>query len=357
MNEVEYVMNNNIKIYTGSTTSTRKRNERNIAYFKELNKNNESIFSDPEPSTITTQGLMEPISFNEQEIFDMLEEPTGQIMIIGCNYGEKFNVNYVPPEVVVKSGRGRKAKPKIKNKRKVNGNGRYLNSQITFVIQHPKTKINYKIKLFRNGVFQVPGVKEPSMIDLLEPVEILRQYLEKNFLEKVRVLHFNAVMRNYKVKLLNTDMRVDLVYLEYIINFYKNYKIFKPFIDRELKGLRPVQAERAIKFVGKSNILNIAEINYNTDKYFCLNLKFYRTMPNDKDNKTTVKLLKKGKINFDGGNSELEMLELYYWLTFIYTKYASEILVNSTQIVNEYNRTKLVGMNVADFIYSDDESD
>jgi hypothetical protein len=300
---------------------------------------------------------MTPISFIEHEIFDLLAEPTGHIMIIGCNYGEKYNVDYIHPEIVVKSGRGRKAKPKIKNKRKVNGNGRYLNSQITFVIQHPTTGINYKIKLFRNGVFQVPGVKQPTMTDLLEPIEILRKYLEENFMENVKVVNFNAVMRNYKVKLLNTDMRVDLVYLEHIINFYKNYKIFKPFIDRELMGLRPVQAANAIKYVGKSNILNIAEINYNTDKYFCLNLKFYRTMPNDQDNKTTVKLLKKGKINFDGGNSELEMLELYHWLSYIYTTYASEILVDSTKIVNDYNRTKLFGIDPDSILYSDDESD
>ena len=357
MNEVEYVVVNDIKIYTGSTAITRKKNIRNIEYFNKLNKNNDKIFSDPEPSTITTQGYMSNISFNEEEIFDMLEDPTGQIMIIGCNYGEKFNVNYTPPEVVVKSGRGRKAKPKIKNKRKVNGNGRYLNSQITFVVKHSISGVNYKIKLFRNGVFQVPGVKEPSMRDLLEPVEILRKYLEDNFMVEIKIIHFNAVMRNYKVKLLNTDMRVDLVYLEHIINFYKNYKIFKPFVDRELIGMRPAQSAKAIKFVGKSNILNIAEINYNTDKYFCLNLKFYRTMPNDQDNKTTVKLLKKGKINFDGGNSELEMLELYQWLTYIYTRYSDEILVDSTQIENNYNREKLRGLDVDSFVYSDDESD
>jgi hypothetical protein len=356
MNEVEFNMVNGIKIYSGSTAVTRRRNKRNIAYFTKLNENSPKIFSIPEPSTITTQGFMSNISFNEQDIFEMLEEPTGQIMIIGCNYGEKFNINYVPPEIVVKSGRGRKAKPKIKNKRKVNGNGKYLNSQITFVISHPTTGINYKIKLFRNGVFQVPGVKKPSMHDLLEPVEILRKYLAQNFMTDVKIIHFNAVMRNYKVKLLNADMRVDLVYLEYIINFYKNYKIFKPFIERELLGLRPVQANKAIKFVGKSNVLNIAEINYNTDKYFCLNLKFYRTMPNDQNNKTTVKLLKKGKINFDGGNSELEMLELYYWLTYLYTKYENEILVDSTQITNEYNSDKLSKLDTDDFIYSDDDS-
>ena len=44
-------------------------------------------------------------------------------------------------------------------------------------------------------------------------------------------------------------------------------------------------------------------------------------MPGDPIKKTTVKLLKKGKINFDGANSEYEVQELYYWLEYIYTKY------------------------------------
>ena len=49
-------------------------------------------------------------------------------------------------------------------------------------------------------------------------------------------------------------------------------------------------------------------------------------------------MLKKGKINFDGGNSEYEVKELYYWLEYIYTKYKDQILIDITKIQNEYHK-------------------
>ena len=33
-----------------------------------------------------------------------------------------------------------------------------------------------------------------------------------------------------------------------------------------------------------------------------------------------------GKINFDGANSELEVLEMFHWLNLIFTKYWDEII-------------------------------
>ena len=75
-------------------------------------------------------------------------------------------------------------------------------------------------------------------------------------------------------------------------------------------------------------------------------------MPDDRDKKTTVKLLKKGKINFDGGNSEYEIEELYYWLQLIYINNPN-IIVDIDKIKNEYNVaeiTKLLESN-ANFIY------
>ena len=73
------------------------------------------------------------------------------------------------------------------------------------------------------------------------------------------------------------------------------------------------------------------------------------------DKKTTVKLIKKGKINFDGGNSEHEMLELYYWLEYLYTKFASEVLVDVNKISNTYHYDCIEAINMTDAIYSEDE--
>lgn len=333
----EFDIINGIKIYTGTTIRSRQTYERSIEYLKSLLPPGEKLFSELYPSTLTAQGLMSNISFDEQSIIDMLPVPTGDIMLIGCNYGELINPDYKIPVVVKKTGRGRKPKPKSKTKRRSQGSGKYFSSQITFIIQHPESKIKYKIKLFRNGVFQVPGVKDPSMADLVVPIGILRDYLAKCFAEDVQVLNFRAVMRNYKAKLLNDKIRVDLEDLERKINKYKSYSRFLPFINYFLRGVPDELFGRMAQFVDKSNPLNIAEITYNTDRCFCLILKFYRPMPADNMKKTTVKLLKKGKINFDGGNSEYETIELYHWLEYLYYQNAASILVEVSKIRNEYD--------------------
>ena len=83
--------------------------------------------------------------------------------------------------------------------------------------------------------------------------------------------------------------------------------------------------------------MGIAEMSYNTDKAPCLIIKFCRPTCNNPNEKTTVNLLKKGKLNFDGGNSQMEIRELYLWLSSIYKKYASEIIINIGDITNTYN--------------------
>jgi hypothetical protein len=176
------------------------------------------------------------------------------------------------------------------------------------------------------------------MSDLVMPICILRDYLSYNFDEDVQVLNFRAVMRNYKSKLIDSTVHIDLEELENCINKHKAYQKFLPIIKKILKPLNTKYINKALKFIGKTNPLNIAEITYNTDRCFSLILKFYRPTKSDANKKTTVKLLKRGgKINFDGGNSELEILELYYWIQYIYTLHQKDIIVDVSKIKNEYN--------------------
>lgn len=339
MNDDEqlYDVINGIKIYTGTTVRSNALYTKNIEYLKGL-LGDSKLFTDIEPSTLTAQGSMSNVSFDEREIFDMLSDPKDNILMIGCNYGEKFNPTYVIPEVAPRSGRGRKPKPKPKTQRKPQGSGKYFSSQITFLIKHPESSIIYKIKLFRNGVFQVPGIKDPSMSDLVKPICILRDYLAYNFDEDVQVLNFRAVMRNYKSKLIDSTVHIDLEELEKCINRHKSFQRFLPMLKKILKPIDPKFMDKTLKYIGKTNPLNIAEITYNTDRCFSLILKFYRPTSSDMTKKTTVKLLKRGgKINFDGGNSELEILELYYWIQYIYTIHQKDIIVDVSKIKNEYN--------------------
>jgi len=335
LTNIEYDTIDDIKIYKGTTDIMRKNYLYSIKYLKSLL--NDKIFTELYPSTLTAQGYMSNINFDESNIINVLSDPTGLILMLGCNFGEKFNAEYVPPVTVKKSGRGRKPKPKIKNKRRSQGTGKYFSSQITFLIKHATTNIIYKIKLFRNGVFQVPGVKDPSMSDLIEPINALKKYLSENFCRDVQIMNFMAVMRNYKARLINENLHVDLEKLEECINKEKNYDLFKPYIKYLTKNIPSNIQKNMMCFIGKTNPLNVAEVSYNTDRCFCLILKFYRPMPGDNTKKTTVKLLKKGKINFDGGNSEYEVKELYYWLEYIYSKYKDQILIDITNVKNTYN--------------------
>ena len=267
--------------------------------------------------------------------------------MIGCNYGEIYNESYTIPVIQRTSGRGRKPKPKVKSRRKVQGNGKYFSSQITFLIAHPDILIDtskpdvlsnhaqYKIKLFRNGVFQVPGIRNPSMLDLVKPIKILKDYLSYNFAEDVQVMKFTAVMRNYKSCLLNKYYHVNLEKLEEIILREKNDPKYKLFVDFMLSPLDEKMKSTVKQMIGNFNPMKIAEMTYNTDRCFCLIIKFYRPSLFDPNKKTTVKLLKKGKINFDGGNSQQEIEELYAWLEYIYTKYKDQILFDIRNIVNK----------------------
>lgn len=335
MYNADYYVIDNIKIYDGTTIDSKKEYKKRIEYLKEINKDTENLFSPLEPSTLTAQGQMSNISFIEEDLIDMLSKPPKYILKIGCNYGELFHEDYKEPVKKEPSGRGRKPKIKKKSKRKVQGTGKYFSSQITFEIQHPDTEQIYKIKLFRNGVFQAPGVKNPLMTDLIKPIEILRQYLEYNFGEDVQVLKFMAVMRNYKSKLLNKYLHIDLEKLEEIILKEKVNKKYDEFVEYMLENINKNSAEIIKKRLGTYNPMSIAEMTYNTDRCVCLIIKFYRPNLQDPTKKTTVKLLKKGKINFDGGNSELEVLELYHWLRYIYNKYKDKIMFDIRKITTE----------------------
>ncbi len=331
----EYEVIEGIKIYKGTTIALRNKHVNNIVLLEQ----EECPFTPLTPSTLTAQGKMTNIAFNEEEIIGVLPKPAGQILLIGCNHGEIMHPDYKPKVEVKTSSRGRKPKPKD-TKRRVQGNGKYFSSQITFLIRHPDTQQTYPIKLFRNGCFQVPGVKDPSMRDLVKPILILKEYLEYAFNEKIEVVSFVSVMRNYKCCIKEAKYHVDLDALDRIIGQEKKAPEFQTYL-KKINPWPDVLKARFASFTTKNNPMDIAERTYNTDKCFYLSIKFRRPINFEPKKKSTVKLLKKGKINFDGGNSEYEVMELYYWLAYIYNKYKNEILVDVSQIENKFNLPEL----------------
>jgi len=326
MQYANYDLIDGIKIYDGTTKYIVNSCQKRIDFYKSNIKDN-SIFTDLKPSTITVKGKLSNVRFEEKDLINKLCKPTKHILKIGCNYGEKFNPRYIPKEKKTKSKRGRRPKDKKKTRRKVQGTGRYFNSQITFVIEHPTTGKVYQIKLFRNGVVQVPGIQVPLMTDLVEHIKILRDYLKLNFPDKdIQIINIIAVMRNYIVHLSNKFYHVDLTKLENIFFKEKYSQKNKFLVSAMLSALNTRYRDNIKNYLGNYNYMKMAEMTYNKDRCFSLNIKFYRPNIEDPSKKTTIKLLKKGKVNFDGGNSQLEILDLYYYLMYIYEKHKDEIL-------------------------------
>jgi hypothetical protein len=338
---LEYNIIEGIKIYTGTTAYSSKQLNSNISYYRDLLPCGSKIFTELIPSTLTAKGKFNNICFNEEEIIDMLTTPVGgYILKIGCNYGVIVNPSpdYTPPPVKVRiSNRGRKPKAKPKSKRKLQGTGKFFSSQITFEIYNVANNKIYKIKLFRNGGFQVPGVNKPDMSDLIAPIKILREYLRDEFMDNtIDIQYFISVMRNYICRISNTNMLIRLNELETLLKGLKEMENVEPIIDLVdvLYKKHDMLCPDIIKdYIGqKNNMVGMAEIQNNCERYFGLILKFYRPVPWKMSKRTTIKVLRSGKINIDGGNSIEESLELYHWIESMFGDYASTILYNPTDI-------------------------
>lgn len=294
------------------------------------------ILVDPQPTILVLCGKFENVQFNEELDEKKFKTPRGNIEKIGCNFWEKENPDVVPPpKKERKSNKGRKPKLRRKSARKMQGTGKYFASNIGINIRNTRNNIVYKIKLFRNGRVIIPGVTNVNLADIVEPIEELEIYLSKVFGKPVKMSYMTPVLLNYKTNLIDNNLKIDLSELyKVLLEERKNQngpramyakKVFRSVTDkagipRKISDIIAAYADIVPK--------DMAEVNFNPERYFGITAKFHRPMPANKDKKMTIKLLRSGKVNFDGGNSEIEILELFYWLTFIYNKHYERVIYN-----------------------------
>ncbi len=256
------------------------------------------------------------------------------------------------------STRGRKPKKKKKSIRKIQGMGTYFSSQMTFEVYSRTYRKIYKIKLFRNGNFQIPGVKDPKMIDLKEPLRITVKYLKYAFNhDNMRVVYMLSVMRNYKCRIINQDVFIILNNLEEVLATEKGLVLKDQHIGigRMLGDIGLYEHMfRHVMYYANNTLGAMCEISNNTEQYPGLLIKFNKPLPNKKNKKMTVKVLTSGKINFDGANSELEVYEVYYWIQFIFNKYWDEIIFDRDNIKYKHVVDETVASD-CESIYDDDE--
>ena len=240
------------------------------------------------------------------------------------------------------SSRGRKPKEKKKAKRKVQGSGMYFSSQISFDIYNYHNNKISKIKLFRNGNCQIPGVARPDMTDLLDSIILLKDYLNSlrpETEQRIEIPYIIAVMRNYTCRLINPNVTIILNKLEDALYYEKGMQLNKTPNHQYLNFLNSLGVPAKVRYeVFKYfNIAfdSISEISLNSERYPGLLIKFNRSIPGKDNKKLTVKILSSAKINLDGASSELEAMEIYYLLQYIFIKYYSEITYDSSIKVPE----------------------
>jgi hypothetical protein len=266
------------------------------------------IFGTLYPSTLTAQGFLSNVHFEEKDLIHAVE-PLGRIKKITCNYGEAYNTNFKDAVVKKKqTNRGRKPKVKKRNVRKNQGNGKYFNSQITFWVQSLKILTKYyKIKLFRNGTIEIPGGLEPSMDDVNSAVDVVRDAMENCLVEDVKVVELYSIMRNYKFETVADDIRINISGL---------YQIF--IVAHQNKC---------------PSVNNITEIKYNIERYPGLIIKFATPIPRNPRKQTTIKMFQSGKVNIDGAISEECAWYYYNWINDFYATHEDSVMYIPNRVV------------------------
>ena len=271
----------------------------------------ESYFNDLSLSTITVVSKLSNVKFKESILINHLpiNENIPEIIKIGCNYGEHISKKYIELNTPIKkSNRGRKKKEKPTPTRKVQGNGKYFNSQITFTVLDPNLKNNkfYHLKLYTNGTIQITYVCYENIelikpvidivIKMIKPINLIKEDINK----EIEIMYVKSVMRNYKFNIIKDNMFIDL-------NKFKNILIdFKKFqnINSKTTNLNINYFQDNTNY--NNQLLSLYEIGLikcNFEKNTGIIVKFKIPIESNADKETTIKIFSSGKINIVGSNS------------------------------------------------------
>lgn len=274
------------------------------------------IFTPLKHSTGSVKFKLSNVSFIENKLIKKIakiastikktcDTKRASLCMVGCNYGEVLIGNYTrKPKKSELSNRGRKKQNRdAKSRRKVQGTGKYFNSQITFFVKlnllpykvyvtPEKRKLNdqdyefdltdsnadgecrlksyiYKIKVFRNGNGQIPGLRTELKKEIKQILKPIQKIMSQLMCKVVEANKFDRFIQNYKSKITNNN--------HYEMRHLKNYFNTLPI------GPHPNQIFR-IKESSHSKLL----VYFNTP------------MKHKKDKCTNLTIYRKGSINIDG---------------------------------------------------------
>lgn len=297
--------------------------EKHMSYPEEINVNELKL------SLITGEGYINNISYKEKNVIGVFKL-TDKIVRIVSNFGDilssdkydEINNKKKKPSKVTTDNkkRGRKPVPKVKKQRKKLGEERVFHSQVEFFYHDDNRDVIYRIKLFVNGIIQVPGVIDEDFNDIKDLLDYFVGYvnnineIKTDPEEECKLIYTMSNMRNYATKLLfndDTPFKIDLKELNNVLCRYKEedtceYKLFLINFSMEDSSIK-------IKF-----LTPLPQFNQDMIAKYKPNYK-------KKVRQTTVIIFNSCKINVLGSNARTEVQTILNYLMNIFRNHKEEL--------------------------------
>ncbi len=368
-----------------------------------LFKCSDEMLSDPVATTITLSGYLTGVSMHERDLIECVE-PVDNVVMLDCNYGTKATDEYLALLNIKKSNRGRKKMEKKKKPRKTQGTGRCFASQLTFVVRqtvpmcatksatyyefysqaHDTTPINiyFKIKVFRNGVVQIPGARPDLLPYIISSINKIVECLNKSLnsdkyrgiiegrgetfaAATVGVGTLYPVMIDYKFYMpLEARQMLDLKMLLLIFTIDKLRQTNTLYVEGEINsdeinarmdgGMDYTEAakevEQYMKSIPRRECPPIVDVKY-TSEETKLAIIFSTPLPHKRDKITRVNVFLGGeispgnarrgaiygaKIDILGALDRAITRDIYEYLLDIFERYGDLVVVAPTDDDNEY---------------------
>lgn len=303
----KYIIDSNFKI---KLTIDDLDDLNEIIIAKQKNKDKEDTIIIDENDLIFINEFMKINYFRSYKINETYDK---DILKIGCNYGECLSDLYLElTKPIKKSNRGRKKKIKKISSRKVQGNGKYFNSQLTFTIMdNESTDRFYHLKLFTNGTIQIPFVCNEDINSIKYIIEkvinIIKEFddVKKNINDDIEIEYIKSIMRNYKFNIVDTSLFIDLNKFRKVILNFKSYIENNNCIDENNEFYIPeINTDLYDEHFEELNALTLTLVKHSSERYVGFLLKFITPIESNIKKQSTVKIFSSCKFNLDGCNTK-----------------------------------------------------
>ena len=196
--------------------------------------------------------------------------------------------------------------------RKVQGNGKYFNSQLTFTIMDNESIDRfYHLKLFTNGTIQIPFVCNENIDSIKYIIEkvinIIKEFdgVKKNINNDIEIEYIKSIMRNYKFNIVDTTLFIDLNKFRKVILNFKSYIENNNSIDEDSEFyISDINTDLYDEHFEELNALTLTLVKHSSERYVGFLLKFMTPIESNIKKQSTVKIFSSCKFNLDGCNTK-----------------------------------------------------